>query len=73
VGEGRKHDSHRRDGSETLKHYGNGPGWWSGDVAALFERHLLSDADIALAATERYAGDRYRLRAGTPRADDTCS
>jgi hypothetical protein len=42
-------------------------------VAALFERHLLSDADIALAATERYAGDRYRLRAGTPRADDTCS
>jgi glycogen phosphorylase len=56
-------------GSETLEHYGNRPVRLSGDVAALFERHLLSDADIALSAT----GEREKFQAAARSIRDVLS
>jgi glycogen phosphorylase len=58
-----------RTGSETLEHYGNGPVRLSEDVAALFERHLLSDADIALSAT----GAREKFQAAARSIRDVLS
>ena len=46
-------------GSETVERDGRRPSALSGDVAELFERHLLSDADIAPSA----AGARERFEA----------
>jgi starch phosphorylase len=46
-------------GPEILAGYGGGPWRSSGDMVALFERHLLADAETAPAA----AGPRERFEA----------